>query len=154
VRRILVPALITACAVIALLGVLLVGWIGWDVADAARDGELDRSASDILTPDEVERLAGITLPATATGLHTTYTQGLDYLVVACFTLPKADLPAFTADLPAFAPGGETDPPEGCPAPAPVLTTTPQHQDGPVFRTVVVSAPGTGPVTVYVSAFTT
>ncbi len=39
-------------------------------------------------------------------------------------------------------------------PEPALTGTEQHRDGAIFRTVVVSDPGDGRVTVYLTAFTT
>ena len=80
--------------------------------------------------------------------------GIDHLLTACFTLPRAALPAFTADLPAFGPGGEPAALDGCPAPIAVLTGTPQHLTGPVHRTVVAGDPGDGRVTVHLSAFTT
>ena len=153
-RRILVPVLVTACAVIALFGALGVGLLAWAAVDDARTPDPEPRGIDTLDVPAVERLAHITLPADATGLHTSYEVGIDYLVTACFTLPRAALPAFTADLPPFSPGGEPDALDGCPAPVAVLTGTPQHRAGPVYRTVVVSDPGDGRVTVYLSAFTT
>ena len=154
VRRILVPLLVAGCVVVALLGALVVGLLGWMTADASRAGDPEPRGVDTLDAAAVERLSGLRLPAGATDLHTEYAEGIDYSLTACFRIPRAALPALTAQLPPLAPA---DPPAagaGCPAPAPVLTGTPQHRDGPVFRTVVVSDPGDGRVTLYLSAFTT
>lgn len=156
-RRVLVPVLVVACAAVALLGLLAVGLVGWVVADAARTPDPDPPGVDTLDRAAVERLARITLPAGATDLHTRYDEGIDYSLTACFRLRRAALPAFTADLPPLGPVDPVDPPDpapGCPAPEPVLTGTPRHLDGPVYRTVVVSDPGDGTVTVHLTAFTT
>lgn len=153
-RRFLVPLLVLACAAVALLGVLAVGMVGWVTADAVRTPDPDPPGVDTLDRVTVERLSRTRLPAEATDLHTRYQEGIDYSLAACFRIPRAALPAFTADMPAFGPVDPPDPAPGCATPEPVLTGTPQHLDGPVYRTVVVSDPGDGRVTVYLSAFTT
>ncbi len=156
-RRVLVPVLMTACAAAALLGVLAVAMIGWVTADAVRMPDPDPPGVDTLDRGTVERLARITLPAEATDLHTRYAEGIDYILTACFQVPRSALPAFTAGLPALTPADPPDPPDpppGCATPEPALTGTPQHLAGPVYRTIVVSDPGDGRVTVYLTAFTT
>ena len=153
-RRVLVPVLVVACAAVALLGVLAVGLVGWVTAEAVRTPDPDPPGVDTLDRASVERLAGIRLPAQATDLHTRYQEGIDYSLTACFRIPRAALPALTADLPALGPADPPTPAPGCATPEPALTGTGQHRDGAIFRTVVVSDPGDGRVTVYVTTFTT
>jgi hypothetical protein len=154
VRRVLVPVLVAACAAVALLGVLTVGMIGWLTADAVRTPDPDPPGVDTLDRATVERLARTTLPAGATDLHTKYSEGIDYFLAACFRIPRSAVPAFTRELPKLEPADPPEPAPGCATPEPVLTGTPQHLTGPVFRTVVLSDPGDGRVTVYLTAFTT
>lgn len=153
-RRVLLPLLVAACAAVALLGVLAVGLVGWVTADAVRTPDPDPPGVDTLDRATVERLSGLRLPAAATDLHTRYAEGIDYSLTACFRLPRAALPAFTKALPPLAPADRPDPAPGCATPEPALTGTPQHRDGAIFRTVVLSDPGDGRVTVYLTAFTT
>ncbi|MDP8943494.1 MAG: hypothetical protein M3N16_05175 [Actinomycetota bacterium] len=57
-------------------------------------GRLETRASDKLTFRDVERLAGVEIPASATGLRTFYQRFMESRVIAGFTLPREDLDTF------------------------------------------------------------
>lgn len=153
-RRVLIAVLVTTAAVLVLVGGLAVGTFRW-WGDGSGRADPEPRGLDTLDLAAVGRLSGLTVPAGATDLHTEYDEGIDYRVAACFTLDAAARPDFVAQLPALEPVAAVDgPAENCAAPTGTLLATEQHRDGPVFRTVTLADPGTGSVTVYVTAFTT
>lgn len=160
-RRLVLGVIFAASAVIVLVTGLMLAGLTWLTVDSARTEDPDPPGVDTLDRADVDRLARVRLPADTANLHTSYAEGIDYSLAACFTTTRAALPGFlaAADLPApagLAPLTEPPgtPPAGCPAPAPALTGVEQDRSGPVYRSVVVSDPGTGRVTVFLSAFTT
>lgn len=158
VRR-LVLGIVAAVAVAAALviGLVMLGTT-WLVVDGGRTPDPDPPGADTLDRADVERLARVRLPADTADLHTSYAEGIDYSLSACFSTTRQALPGFLAAgrLPPLTPYPKPPgtPPAGCPAPGPELTGVEQDLEGPVYRSVLVGDAGQGRVTVYLRAFTT
>jgi hypothetical protein len=83
--------------------VILVGAAGWAVvswlSDIGDGDLLGTTLVDTLTREQIEKAAGVRLPAGARDLHSHYASFQDFIVHVRFELDPADLPAFLGSLP-------------------------------------------------------